>query len=154
MDNRLERGEFVAVAEHARAEFLSIDAVRSGGAGKARLDRSDQGAAGPLQPVYLGVGIEHGDAFALKHRRGGRLAHANRAGEAEDEGAAKPRAGARAVRHAVSSPRNSSSRPSGGEAPKNSSKASAAWPISMSSPSTTPSPRASAAARSPVCSGE
>ena len=43
---------------------------------------------------------------------------------------------------AVSSARSSSSRSRGGAAPKNSSNASAAWPISMSRPSTVSSSRA------------
>src|SRR3546814_3309129 len=58
----------MGIAEHARAEFLPVDAVRAGGSGKARLDRGDERAARPLQPVDLGIGVEDGHAFALEHR--------------------------------------------------------------------------------------
>src|SRR3546814_7687614 len=85
----LQRREFWRMTEHAGTEFLAIDAARSGGAGKARLDRRDQRAARPLQPMHLGIGVEHRHAFAFEHRGRGRLAHADRAGEPEDEGAAK-----------------------------------------------------------------
>ena len=59
MDDRLQRGEFVAIAEHQSAEFLPVDATGSGGAGKARLDRRDERAGRPLQPMHFGVGVEH-----------------------------------------------------------------------------------------------
>src|SRR3546814_6573367 len=85
-------------------------AVRAGGSGKARLDRGDERAARPLQPVDLGIGVEDGHAFALEHHCRGRFPHADRSGEPEDERPAEPRAGALPSPHAISSARSSSSR--------------------------------------------
>src|SRR5690606_22338344 len=67
MNDRLKRGEFVAVSQYARAELLPIDALCPGGAGKARLDRANERAARSLQPMDLGIGVKDGHAFALEH---------------------------------------------------------------------------------------
>lgn len=115
------------VAEHGRAEFRAIDALGAGRSRERRLDRRKCRAAGTLQPVHFGIGIEHGYTRAPQHRRDRRLAHADRTGETEDD-------------HCVSRAFSSSSQPSGGGAPKNSEKAIAAWPISISSPSTVSRP--------------
>src|SRR3546814_10246205 len=74
----------------------------------ALLDRGDERAARPLQPVDLGIGVEDGHAFALEHHCSGRFPHADRSGEPEDERPAEPRAGALPSPHAISSARSSS----------------------------------------------
>lgn len=125
--DRLESAARFGVAEHGRAEFRAVDALGAGGAREHRFDRCERRAAGALQPVHLGIGIEHGHARAPQHRRDGRLAHPDRAGETKDD-------------HCVSRAFSSSSQPSGGAAPKNSENAIAACPISISSPSTVSRP--------------
>lgn len=140
MHDRLKAAARPGVPEHRRAELRAVDTVRPGRPRKRRLDRRERRAAGPLQPVHLRIGVEHGNARASQHRRDGRLAHADRTGEAEDD-------------HRVSNAFSSSSQPSGGATPKNSEKAIAAWPISISSPSTVSMPRAAAAFKRPVSSG-
>ena len=127
MHDRLESAARIRVAEHRGTKFCAVNAVRSGRTRKCCFDRRERRTAGALQPVDFGIGIEHRHARAPQHRRDGRLAHADRAGETEDD-------------HCASSALSSSSQPSGGGAPKNSEKAIAAWPISISSPSTVSRP--------------
>lgn len=115
------------VAEYGGTEFRAVDALGAGRARERRLDRCERRAARALQPVHLGIRIEHRDTGAPQHRRDGRLAHADRTGETEND-------------HCVSRAFSSSSQPSGGAAPKNSEKAIAAWPISISIPSTVSRP--------------
>src|SRR3546814_5531535 len=80
VNDRFQRREFMGIAEHARAEFLPVDAVRAGGSGKARLDRGDERDARPLQPVDLGLGGEDGHAFALAHKLRARFPPADTSG--------------------------------------------------------------------------
>ena len=127
MHDRLESAPRFGVAEHRGAEFRAVDPLGAGRARKCCFDRRERRAAGSLQPVHLGIGIEHRHARTPQHRRNGRLAHADRTGETEND-------------HCVSRAFSSSSQPSGGVAPKNSEKAIAAWPISISSPSTVSRP--------------
>ena len=49
-------------------------------------DRTDQRAVDSLQPVHLRIGIEQRHAQRAEHRRDGRLPHADRSGEAKDDG--------------------------------------------------------------------
>ena len=73
----------------------------------------------PLQPVHRRVGVEHRHAFVGEHPRHGRLAHADRAGEAEDDVmTSAARAARRRARAAAA-------------APKKCAKAGAACPISI-----------------------
>ena len=132
--------ELPALLAQWQHELRTIDADRTGGTGKGGLDRSQQRAARPLQPVNLAIGVEHGHATRPQHRGDGRFAHADRTGQPDSD-------------HAFNSARSSSSRSRGGAAPKNSSNASAACPISISRPSTVAKPRAAAARSSPVSSG-
>ena len=82
---RSPRARFIAAASPstASAERGAVDARRAGRAGKARLDRRDDAPGRALQPVDRGVGVEHRHALVGEHRRDGRLAHADRAGEAQ-----------------------------------------------------------------------
>ena len=85
--------------------------------------------SGPCSRCTDRVGVEHRHAFVGEHPRDGRLAHADRAGEAEDD-------------HEVSSARSSASRSRGGSAAEeNARRRSAAWPISMSARRSSSSPR-------------
>jgi hypothetical protein len=143
MDDRFEPGERGGIIEHRRTELLAADAVRAGGAWERGLDRFDQLSAGTLQAAHDRIGIEHRHAQFGEHRRDGRLAHPDRTGEPEDERSA----------HAVSSARSSASCSRGAGSPKNFSKATAAWPISIESPSTVRKPAARAAWSSGVSAG-
>lgn len=127
MHDFFEAAAGFGVAEHGGTEFRAVDALGAGRARERGFDRRKRRAAGALQPVHLGIGIEYGHTRAPQHRRDRRLAHADRTGETKDD-------------HCVSRAFSSSSQPSGGGAPKNSEKAIAAWPISISSPSTVSRP--------------
>ena len=135
--------EFVLVTEHRRAELLAVDAFRTGCAGKLLFDGFEQCATRPLQLVNGGVGVENRHVEALKHRRDGRLAHADRTGEAENEG----------FGHWVSNLRSSASCSRGGNSPKNFSNAFAACPISIASPSIVERPLARARLSKSVSTG-
>ncbi len=140
VDDTLEPAQLIAIGKHQPAQRSAIDTRRARGPRKGGLDRGEQRAAGALETVNLGIGIEDRHAQCLEHRRHRRLAHADRAGEADDD-------------HATSRARNSSSCARGAATPKKSSKATAACPTSISSPSIVSRPRASAAASSTVSSG-
>jgi len=59
--------------------------------GNGRLDRGDRRAARTEQPVDRGIGVMHGNAEPAQHRCRRALAHADRAGEAEDDHRKRPR---------------------------------------------------------------
>jgi shikimate dehydrogenase len=104
----------------------------------------DPAKARALHPPHLGIGIEHRHAAIREHARHGRLAHPDRAGQAQDEGPA----------HAISSARSSRSPSSrAGGWPKNFSNAAAAWPISIDRPSMVGKPAARAAWSNGVSAG-
>ncbi len=66
-----------SVAEHGCAEFRAVDTLGAGRTWERCLDRFDRRATGALQPVHLGIGIEHGYARAPQHCCDGRLSHAD-----------------------------------------------------------------------------
>ena len=70
-------------ASSAGGELLAIDLAGGGGAGEGRLDGRDGSAL--VELVHLGVGIADGDAERAQARRHRRLAHADGAGEADDQ---------------------------------------------------------------------
>ena len=72
------------VIENARRKLVAVDAGFAARIGKRRLDRLDERSASALQATHDRVGIEHRHAESAQHCRRGRLAHADRAGEAED----------------------------------------------------------------------
>ena len=79
---RLQRA---ASSEHAAAERRAVDdPVRDGA--RETPPRSSGAAARRVERVHDRIGVVDRHAEAPEHRRGRRLAHADRAGEAEDEG--------------------------------------------------------------------
>ena len=54
--------EACGLGEQRRASLLAVDLAARRRAGKRRLDRRDGRAL--VEPVHLGVGVEHGDAAA------------------------------------------------------------------------------------------
>src|SRR5688572_17659191 len=136
MNDRLEPGQRRRIAKHRRTELGAVDALAAGRTRKGALDCSQELAVGPLHPPHLGIGVEHRHAAPFEHVRDRRLAHPDRAGEPEDERLA----------HAASRARNARSPSSrGGGWWKNFSNATAAWPISIDSPSMVRNPEARAA---------
>ena len=139
----LEALELAGLGEQRRGELLAVDLAGGGRAGEGRLDGGHGGAL--VELVHLGIGIAHGDAERAQARRDRRLAHADRAGEADDQHqlpsmSATIRARSSAVtcgRHAEPLARSPGT----------------AWCSSMPRPSTAASPRARAAASSGVTSG-
>ncbi len=133
------------IAKHATPESRTVDAaVATDDAGKRGLDGGDGAAIAPQHPVDRGVSIVNGDAKSPEGSGDGRLAHADRAGQAEHDH----------LDGTVS--RNTNSRSSGvtaGSIPNHAAKPGRAWCSSMPSPSTTRLPRPRACASSGVSSG-
>ncbi len=87
------------------ASAVAVDASGPGRAREMRLDLGDQRAFRALQPVHDGVGVEHRHAFLGEHAGDGRLAHADRAGEAEDDHRTSKRAQLRVSRRGTAASR-------------------------------------------------
>ena len=86
MQDRFQPAQLRRVAENARpsaARSMPPASLRT--PGKRRLDGRDRGAARRQQPMHRGVGVVQRHAEPPQHRRGGALAHADRAGQAEDD---------------------------------------------------------------------
>ena len=83
MDDGFEALELVGRGEQRRGELLAIDLAGGRGAGEGRLDERDGGAL--VELVHLGIGIAYGNAERAQARRHRRLAHADGAGEADDQ---------------------------------------------------------------------
>jgi hypothetical protein len=71
MDDMFKRTQFIRLAKNGSAQGLAVDAVLTGGAGKARLDCSDKNPIRALQPVDFGISVEHRDTLLDKHFRYG-----------------------------------------------------------------------------------
>jgi len=97
---RYESGKLLRVGENAAGKRIAVDSARTGGPGKARLDRLDQAAARALQPPHDGVSVEHRNAGTAEHPGDRRFAHSDRACESEPD-------------HARTSPRSRSAPRSG-----------------------------------------
>ena len=102
-------------------------------AGKAASTGADRRAARRVEPVHLGVGVVDRRALLGEHRRGGRLAHADRAGEADDDHARASSAASASAAHVDVGRRRA--------AEQGLRSSARAWPISMASPSTVRRPR-------------
>ncbi len=146
VEDALEPRQRVPIGEHPAAEPLTVDPAIPDRAGKGRRDRRHRGTPRPQQGMHLAVGIEDGHAEPRKDPPGGRLAHANGAGEPQDH-------------HHPPAPADASSRKArnsavtSGSMPNQAAKPGLAWYISMPNPSTTTFPRAAAAASSGVSRG-
>ncbi len=148
MDQGFEAAQALGVAEHDGAQRRAIDrAVGAERPGKGLADGGGRSAARAVERMHAGIGVVDRHAARPEHRRGGALAHADRAGEAEDERPAHrwlPRSATmRARKSGVTA----------GMRPNHREKPGTAWCSSMPSPSTAGRSRARAAARSGVSSG-
>src|SRR5690349_1049472 len=129
------------IAEDARTQLAAIDAALPiGNAGKDRDHSRHRGAPRRQEAMDGGVAVVDGYAEPAKHRGGRALAHADRAGEAEND-------------HSVASTARRSAGVTSGILPNQAAKAGRAWWSNMPSPSTTTLPRRRAAASSGVSSG-
>ena len=79
MDDGFEAGERRRIAHHRLGELAAVDALLGGGTRKRRFDRG-RSLAG-IEPMHGGIGIEHRHAGLGEKPGGGRLAHADRAGQ-------------------------------------------------------------------------
>ena len=129
--------------EHLLAERRTIDDPVRDGAGKCFRDERGGGAA--IERVHDRIGVVDGNAERPEHRRGRRLAHADRAGEAEHEGHRLP-----SISAAI---RARSAGVTVGVTPNQRAKPGTAWCSSMPRPSTARCPCARACLRSGVSSG-
>jgi len=88
-DQRMNRGldaaEQIRVGQDGGAQSAAIDAVVGDRVGGEGGDGRGAGAAGRVEPVDGGVRIPNRHAERGEHGRRGRLAHADRAGEAEHD---------------------------------------------------------------------
>ena len=142
MDDGVQPLQLVRLAEHGLTQGLAVDAPLLHNAGKGRAHRVHRRAAQVIEVVHRGVGVIDRHAGLAEHRGGGRLAHADGAGQADqDHWPSAFRASAR------------TSRSVGGDSPKKASKDGRAWPISMARPSTLGRPSAQASAKNGVTSG-
>ncbi len=92
VDDGFERGKRFGIAEHLARKAGAIEDSVLDRAGKPPCDRPDQHPAQTLQPVDLGVGVEQRNSGALEHRRDGRFAHSDRAGDRDlDHASISPR---------------------------------------------------------------
>ena len=85
MNQRFEPLQFRRFAKHTLGQRGAIHAGGPGRARELRLDLGDQGAVGALQLVNGRIRVEHRYAFLSEHLRDRRLAHADRAGETEED---------------------------------------------------------------------
>jgi len=93
MDDRLQPRHRLRLAQHGSREADPVDRAIADGVGESRRDQGNGPAA--IERMDRGIGIMDRNAARLKQSGGGRLAHADRAGQAEDEGHGVPRPGAR-----------------------------------------------------------
>ena len=120
------------VAQHCCTEFLPVDTLRARAAGKGQFDFRNQCTARTLKQMDRSIGIEQRHRFVYQ-------TFSRRSICPSQFAPVRPMIMA-VLFHFTSNPRSSSSQSCGGAIPKNISKASAACPISMSSPSTVSSP--------------
>ena len=83
MDDGLERRQGGRVGEQQGGEPVAIDGAIDQRFGEKRCNRGDGAAARGIEPVHLEVGVEHRAAELGEHPGGLRLAHGERAGEAD-----------------------------------------------------------------------
>ncbi len=89
MNDRLQPVQRGIVAEHRRPERRPVEDAVDDDPRKRRRDRRQRRPARGLERMDRGVGVEHRHMATPEHRRDGRLAHADRAGETKDDHAAK-----------------------------------------------------------------
>ncbi len=142
MHDGFEPLEFAGLGQEGSGELLAIDLAVCGRAGKCRLDRGNGGSL--VEPVYLRIRIADGNAECAQPAGHRGLAHADGAGEADDE---HQRPSMSATIRARSSGVTS------GVTPNHLAKPGTAWCSSMPRPSMAESPRSRAAATSGVTSG-
>ena len=157
MDDGFEAPQGLRIAQDPTTQRHAIDDSVRDGAGKRNLDRSRGGAG--IEPVHDRIGIEDRDAAFGKQRRGRALAHADRTGEAENEGCPGRRPGRRSRRRhgrgAAMSASTTSRRAAVtvGIVPNQRAKPGRAWCRSMPRPPTVRRPCAAARRRSAVSRG-
>jgi hypothetical protein len=84
MDDRLEPAQRLLVAEHTGTQRLAVEHARLHHAGKPPRSAAGRGRR-RLQAVDGGIGVVHRHAHLPQHLCRGRLAHADRAGESDDD---------------------------------------------------------------------
>ena len=109
MEDRFQAPQRRAVAEDGGAELLAVDAgLDTADVGKGREHRRHRLAPRRHQIVHREVGVEDGPAEGAEHRGRRRLAHGDRAGEADDHHLSRRRArpgrAGRRVRPAAAAP--------------------------------------------------
>ena len=109
--DRFQPAQRSAVFEDDPAQRGPVYGAVPQDAGKGGRDRGHRGAAARKQAVHHLVGIMDRQTHAAQHGRGSGLAHADRAGQAEDHHRGTPHKGRSATRWARSASSTSGSRP-------------------------------------------
>ena len=146
MEDRLQARQRRRVAEHPPAERLPVDrAVARRSRGTPRRPAATAAPPGPSRRCTAASASNTGTPSARNIWRRGRLAHRDRAGEAEHDHRDQPPVAARTTARSSSS--------TAGSIPNQARKPGRAWCSSMPRPSTTGLPCARATASSGVISG-
>src|SRR5262249_44821681 len=86
VQDRFEATQFLGVAKDALGETLAVDrTVLAAYPRKCLFDPAHRGAARTQQTVHDSIRVKQRDTETPQHRGGGAFAHADRAGEAEDD---------------------------------------------------------------------
>ena len=142
MHDLLQPDDRLRIADDAARKLGAIDHAFLDSARKRRLDQGGRSAG--IEAMHGLVGIVDGNAGIGEQLRRGRLAHADRAGEAEHDHFFRSISATTSSRRLVDT---------SGITSNHFAKAGAAWCSSMPRPSTVFSPRRAAAASSGVFSG-
>ena len=84
MQNALELSQSIRIPQHSVTQRNPIHRPVQYSAGKSRFDGRYRAPTARLQPVDSSIRVKHRDTGATKHRRGGRLPHADAAGQPDD----------------------------------------------------------------------
>ena len=102
MDDGLQSLEAVAILSQDVGQPVPVDGPVPNDAGKGLADGANRRSTRGIEPVHSRIGIPDHGARVRKHGSRGRLAHADRAGEAENNHASRSSA-CKAIRRTFTS---------------------------------------------------
>ena len=90
VDDRLQPAQLRGAPEHPLAQLCPVDGAVPHHAGEGLADSAHRGAARGQEPVHRSIGIVYRQAQMAEHPGRRRLAHPDRAGEADDHHSGQP----------------------------------------------------------------